>query len=304
LGKNLKLESLQDNNDAVFIAIGAWKDIDLKIEGENAVGVLAGTELLKQLAHEETPALGQKVLVIGAGNVAIDAARSIWRLGKEVSIIYRRDKCDMPANHIEIAESEAENIDFQFMSSPKAILKDEKGNVMALRVEKMACGGIDNSGRRRPIATGEFEDIPCDSVVLAIGERVDSAYLSHESMNTTSDGRLLVNAFTLQTNLPKVYAGGDAVTGPSTAAEAMGMGRKVAELIDKNLMKEDRFDKLFVEFEYQNNIPLNPKMSPKNKSYKLAVDQRKGNFLEVEFGFTGEQAHNEVNRCLRCDVRC
>ena len=110
--------------------------------------------------------------------------------------------------------------------------------------------------------------------------------------------------FSFSTGIPGVYAGGDAVTGPSTAAEAMGMARKAAEVIDYELMQEERFHHLFREFEYHDNVPQNPKRSPKNKSYKLAVGERVGNFHEVECGYTGEQARHEVGRCLRCDVKC
>ncbi|MDD2995790.1 MAG: FAD-dependent oxidoreductase [Paludibacter sp.] len=304
LGQNLSLDKLKKDNDAVYIAIGAWKDIDLDIPGEKAEGVFAGTDLLKELAMGKTPKTGQKVLVIGAGNVAIDAARSLWRLGKEVTVVYRRDKCDMPANKIEILESEAERIKFRFMSAPVEILTRENGTVKGLKIEKMQCGGIDNSGRRKPIATGKYEIINCDSVVLAVGERVDSAALQKHKIETTPDGRVIVNAFSFSTGIPGVYAGGDAVTGPSTAAEAMGMARKAAEVIDYELMQEERFHHLFREFEYHDNVPQNPKRSPKNKSYKLAVGERVGNFHEVECGYTGEQARHEVGRCLRCDVKC
>ncbi|MDD4990864.1 MAG: FAD-dependent oxidoreductase [Paludibacter sp.] len=304
LGENLSFEALKNEFDAVYLAIGAWKDIDLKIQGENAKGVFAGTEILKEMALGKTLKLGQRVVIIGAGNVAIDAARSIWRLGKEVTVVYRREKGDMPANVAEIFESEAEKINYHFLAAPNEILTDSKGKVKALKVEVMSGGSIDASGRRRPVSTGKFEEIPCDSIILAVGERVDSSHLIKYGLETTNDGRLIVDQFTFQTSNPKIYAGGDAVTGPSTAAEAMGMARKAAESIDLNLMKEKRFHLLFREFEYKNMIPMNPKVSPKNKSEKLTVKERIGNFQEVEIGYTGEQARNEVERCLRCDVRC
>jgi len=127
--------------------------------------------------------------------VAIDAARSIWRLGKDVTVVYRRNKCDMPANKIEIEESEAERINYRFLSAPHEILTDKTGNVTALRIDVMTCGGIDASGRRKPVSTGKFEDIACDSVILAVGERVDSEFLSEHKLETTKDGRLIINAF-------------------------------------------------------------------------------------------------------------
>jgi len=303
LGGNLLFDTLKRDYDAVYLAIGAWKDIDLNIPGENSKGVFAGTEVLKELAMGKTPRPGQNVVIIGAGNVAIDAARSMWRLGKDVTVVYRREKSDMPANKIEIVESEAEKIKYHFLAAPYEIIADKAGNVKSLKIEVMTGGSIDSSGRRKPVTTGKFEEIPCDSVILAVGERVDSQFVSKEGLETTKDGRLIIDPFTFRTSDPNVFAGGDAVTGPATAAEAMGMAKKAAQSIDFTLMKERRFHKLFKTFEYKNLAPVNPKKSPKNVSDKLSVKERIGNFQEVEVGYTGEQAHNEVNRCLRCDVR-
>ena len=304
LGDNLQLADLEQENDVVYLAIGAWKDIDLNIPGENAKGVFAGTEVLKQLALGKMPKLGQHVVIIGAGNVAIDAARSIWRLGKDVTVVYRREKNDMPANTDEIMESEAEHITYRFLAAPYEIVTDPKGNAKALKIELMSIGHIDSSGRRKPIPTGQYEEILCDSVILAVGERVDTTSLLAENLSTAKDGRIIADPFTFLTSRAKLYAGGDAVTGPSTAAEAMGMAKKAAETIDFDLMKEKRFYKLFRRFEYRNSIPMNPKATPKNRPVKLSVKERVGNFHEVASGLTGEQARNEANRCLRCDIKC
>ena len=306
LGENLSFDYLSNEYDAVYLAIGAWEDIDLNIPGENIAGVFAGTDFLKEHALGKTPKLGQRVVVIGAGNVAIDAARSIWRMGKEVTVVYRREKADMPANAAEIFESEAEKINYHFLAAPSEIISDKTGHVKSLKVEVMKGGSIDASGRRRPVSTGRFEEIPCDSIILAVGERVDNYFITEEGLKleTRKDGRLIVDPFTFQTSLPGVFAGGDAVTGPATAAEAMGMAKKAAESIDFILMKEKRFHKLFRTFEYANRVPINPKKSAKNRSEKLTVEERIGNFQEVEIGYSGEQARNEVNRCLRCDVKC
>lgn len=303
LGKDITLEELEKKNDAVYLAIGAWKEMTLDIPGEDAKGVFHGTELLKDIAMGKNLKMGERVVVIGAGNVAIDAARSLWRLGKDVTVVYRREKCDMPANYAEIVESEAEKIHYHFLSAPIEVQTDKKQRVTALKVEMMTCGGIDTSGRRKPVRTGKFDVIPCDAVVVAIGERVDSTSLQVKGVQTLSGGRLAIDAFTQQTSRPKVFAGGDAVSGPSTAAEAMGMARKAAEAIDFRLTQEKRFHLLFRDFAYRNVVPMNPKKAAKNVSYKLAVGDRIGNFHEVECGYTGEQARHEVNRCLRCDVR-
>jgi len=304
LGNNLDFNYLTEEYDAVYLGIGAWKEIGLNIPGEHAKGVFSGTNFLKDLALGKETKIGRKVIIIGAGNVAIDVARSIWRLGRNVTVVYRREKCDMPANRIEISESEAEKISFRYLSAPEEILTDKSGKVTGIRIQLMTSGSIDVSGRRKPVPTAKYEEISCDTVILAVGERVDSEQFIQYGIKVKKDGRLIINPFTHQTSVPKVFAGGDAVTGPSTAAQAMGMARKAAESIDFILMKEKRFHLLFRDFNYSNKVPLNPKMSPKNVAYKLAVGQRVGNFHEVDGGFTGEQARNEVNRCLRCDVKC
>jgi len=304
LGKEISFTSLETEFDIVYLAIGAWKDIDLNIPGEGVKGVFSGTEFLKDLALGKAPKLGQRVVIIGAGNVALDAARSIWRLGKEVTVVYRREQSDMPANKVEIFESKAEKIKYHFLAAPHEIIADKSGYVQGLRVEIMTGGNIDVSGRRRPVSTGKFDEIPCDSIIMAVGERVDSEFISKEGLEVSKDGRLIVDPFTFQTSRSTVFAGGDAVSGPATAAEAMGMAKKAAESIDYVLMKEKRFHLLFREFEYNNVVPTDPKKSRMNVSEKLAVKERTGNFQEVAVGYTGEQARDEVNRCLRCDVRC
>ena len=303
LGDNLSLTALKRDFDAVYMAIGAWKDVGLNIPGEDAKGVFAGTAILKELAEGKTIVPGAHVVVVGAGNVAIDAARSLLRLGREVTVVYRREKKDMPANAVEISESEEERIHFRFLSAPAEILADASGQVRALRIEKMSRGGIDRSGRRRPLATGKFEEIPCDTVILAVGERVDSNDLA-ESLELEKDGRIVADGFTFRTSDPQIYAGGDAVSGPSTAAEAMGMAKRAAAAIDKALMQEERFHLLSREFNYGNEVPQSPEPSPKNVARRLSVRDRVNNFNEISFGFTGTQARDEVLRCLRCDVKC
>lgn len=300
MGVDFQFNELVVSYDAVYLSFGAWKEVQLSIPGEESVGVFSGIELLRNLSDNQLPEMGRRIAIIGAGNVAVDVARSLWRHGKEVTIVYRRDKCSMPANHNEITESEAEQIHFRFMSAPVEVLANESGRVRGLKIELMTCGGIDASGRRRPIATGKFDNLECDAVVVAIGEEVDTSMVPE--IQTGRSGKIEINAFTGQTSWEKVFAGGDAVTGPSTAAEAMGMAKKTASSIDEYLMGQKRFDQLFRKFIYRNIIPENPVKTPKNVSYKLAVSDRNHNFLEVDGGYTGLQARAEVSRCLRCDV--
>lgn len=304
IGKDITLNDLQEKYHAVYIAIGAWKDMNLAIAGENYKGVYQGIEFLKELASDTPPEIGRKVVIIGAGNVAIDAARSLWRLGKDVTVVYRREKVDMPANADEILEAGNEGITFRFLESPEEILADASGNVRALKVAKLIPGNVDTSGRRRPVLTGEYEEIECQSIIVAIGEMVNSSELANNEMTLRKDGRIVINPFTCETSLEKVFAGGDAVTGPSTASEAMGMARKAAEQIDYYLMREKRFDKLFRKFDYSSVIDPEPKGNKRIVPEKLRVADRKGNFLEVASGLSGEQARLEAIRCLRCDIKC
>lgn len=240
LGENLSLETLKNECDAVYLASLAWKDIELNIPGEKAKGVFAGTEILKEMALEKTPKLGQQVVIIGAGNVAIDAARSIWRLGKEVTVVYRREKGDMPANASEIFESEAEKISYHFLAAPHEIIADEKGKVKALKVEIMSGGSIDISGRRRPVSTGKYQEIPCDSIIMAVGERVDSEQLANAGWATTTDGRLMVDPFTFQTSGPPTICRWRCRYRPFDGCRGDGHGKKAAAAIDLALMKEIR----------------------------------------------------------------
>lgn len=303
IGTDIPIQNLEEDYNAIYIAIGAGKDLEVKIEGSNAKGVYAGTDFLKKLAQNKYPQTGESVVVVGAGNVAIDVARSVWRMGKDVTLVYRRDKADMPANRSEITEAQNEGVSYQFMKAPNAILSDKSGYVKALRVAEMGRGNIDESGRFRPVPTGHFDEIPCDTVILAIGERVDSDYFRNNNIDSSLDGRIQVNAFTYQTTNPQIYAGGDAVSGPSTAAEAMGMAKKAAEAIDQALMGENRFPLLFRKFDYKNEIPVHTMETLTITTEKIPFEQRRGNFQEVTRGYTGEQALKEVQRCLRCDIK-
>ena len=298
------LEKLAGSFDAVFVATGAYKNMSLGIPGENLKGVWSGTKFLEEVANKENIALGKKVVIIGAGNVAVDAARSAFRFGCEVTIVYRRDEADMPASKDEIHEAQAEGVKFVFYASPKQILGDEKGNARALEVVKMIPGEFDVSGRRKPVATQELYEIACDTIMVAIGERVDSEFLKSAGISANKDGTVQINKFNLKTSRDKVYAGGDLVMGPSTAVEAMADGKNVARAIDLNLMGIDtRFPGLFKQFVYEYKVPMKPAGGGKQTGKKLSLKARKNNFKEVSLGLSKEQVLKETLRCLRCDVK-
>ena len=304
IGKELSFKTLQKENDAVFIAVGAQKDIELNIEGNKLDGVSQGYEFLEDLSIGRKLRIGKKVVVVGAGNVAIDAARSCLRIGCDVTIVYRRDRDEMPANEHEIKDAMDENIRFRFMSAPNRIIGDKNGKVTGLEIIKMKFDGFDSSGRKKPVETSEKEIIECTNVILAIGEKVEFDAAKDAGLELRKNGTIKVTQPSYRTNLPKVYAGGDAVTGPATVSEAMGIARRTAETIDNDLMKEKRFHKLFREFKYKDEVMQEPEEVKKIDPKKIPVKERVSSFQEVLAGYTGEEALLEATRCLRCDVKC
>ncbi len=296
------IKRLSASSHALLVASGAYKEISLNIPGENLKGVFSGPAFLEEVAKNRKPVLGRKVAVIGGGNVAIDAARTACRLGAEVTVVYRRDRKDMPANVVEIEDAYKEKIKFRFFRAPLEI-RGEKNKVRSLVVEKMKPGAYDRSGRRRPEPSGEKEELVCDSLILAIGERVDAGFIGQCGIKLDSWGAINADKFTLETSLANVYAAGDAVTGPGTAVQAMAQGKRAAQAIDRALTGKDRFASLYKQFDYEQVVPFKPMGGNKQTIKKLAVKSRTGNFREISCGLTREQALAECQRCLRCDVR-
>ncbi len=303
VGKDISYKTLAKDYDKVMISIGAQKDQKLDIPGSDLKGVMPGYEFLEDFAMGKKIKIGKKVTIIGAGNVAIDAARTALRLGCDVTIVYRRDRNEMPANIHEIEDAEAEKIKFKLMCGPSKIIGDGKGGIKGLEVEKMKLGSVDKTGRRKPVCTGEYDMVECDTVILAIGEKVESEFAQEYGIAVNKNGTFKVNPFTFLTTNDKFYAIGDAVTGPATAAEAMGIAKKAAEALDFELTKERRFSKLFRQFTYKNEVALKPEGGKNTKPKKMAVRERVTNFQEVLSGYSGEQAMCEATRCLRCDIK-
>jgi NADH-quinone oxidoreductase subunit F len=301
-GSDVSFAELARNHDAVYLATGAHQDQALDIPGKELAGVYPGYAFLEDFAQARTMKVGRSVAVIGAGNVAIDAARSILRTGAEVTVVYRRDRDSMPANESELRDAEAEGVAFRFFAGPGRILDDGRGAAKGLEVAVMKRGDFDASGRRQPVATGKTEVIDCDTVILAIGERVDASYAQALGIPLNPDGTLQVQASTFRA-APGIYAGGDAVSGPATAAEAMGMAKRAAAAIDAELMGASRFDRLSRRFDYQDAVPSEPRGGGMNRSERLPVARRLGNFEEVLSGYSESQAKCEASRCLRCDVK-
>lgn len=223
--------SLKDQYDAVFIGIGLPEVKKLGIPGENLPGVYNALAYLKQVnrkikLNEGTmPKLEGTTVVIGAGNVAMDAARCAVREGSKVIVAYRRSRAEAPATKKEIAEAEAEGVEFYFLNSPVEILGHDK--VEGLKVELMELGGEDASGRRRPVGTGKYSVIACDQIISAIGQNPADIY--DAKVFKTDYGYLACED--LKTNVDGIYAGGDIVLGAKTVVEAMVCGKKAARKI-------------------------------------------------------------------------
>lgn len=250
VGKSITLKQLkEDGFNAVFICSGAGLPKMLGVPGENLNGVYSANEFLTRVnlmqAHEQhTPTplkIGDKVAVIGGGNVAMDAARTAVRVGsKEVYIVYRRTEAELPARLEEIRHAKEEGIIFKLLHSPVEII-GEDGYVKAIKLEVMELGEPDESGRRRPVPTGKIIEMDIDSVIIALGTGPNpiiqnSAHAEGINLETDKRGYIIVNSETTETSIPTVFAGGDvAPIGESNAINAMGAGKKAAKAINELL---------------------------------------------------------------------
>jgi len=236
VGEDLGFEDLlKGEYKAVFIGAGAHKSQKLKIEGENLEGVVHALEFLWNANLGKIKTIGENVVVIGGGNVAVDAARTALELeAKEVTILYRRSKEEMPANPWEVKEAEEAGVKIEFLVAPKKIL-GENGKVSAIECIHMELGEPDETGRRKPIPVegSEFKR-EADKVILAIGETPDIGFLPKE-IELNENGTVCVNPVTMETSLKGVFAGGDVVSGPATVIEAIAAGKRAAESIKKYL---------------------------------------------------------------------
>ena len=244
VGKTVTIDELMDENDAVFIGSGAGLPMFMNIKGENFNGVFSANEFLTRVnlmgAYDDrsvTPVhRGKRVAVIGAGNVAMDAARTALRLGaEEVMIVYRRGREEMPARKEEIHHAEQEGIKFMLLTNPVEFT-GENGSVTGMKCVKMELGEPDASGRRSPVVINGSEfSVAVDTVIVALGTSPNPLIKgSYDKLETTKRGILIVDE-NMMTSVDGIYAGGDAVTGAATVILAMGAGRKAASAILKRL---------------------------------------------------------------------
>jgi heterodisulfide reductase subunit A-like polyferredoxin len=306
IGKDITISDLRKQGyKAFFVAVGSHKSRKLGVEGEELEGVYAGVELLRDINLGTKVNLGNRVAVIGGGNVAMDVVRTAWRLGAEKPfIVYRRSLEEMPANEEEIEECHEEGIEIITLTAPVRII-GENGKVKALECIKMELGEPDESGRRRPqpIPGSEFI-IEVDSVVAAIGQETDWICVeSAGDCKISRRGTMEVDLLTLQSSEPDIFAGGDAVTGPRTVVEAIAAGKRAAISIDRFLKGQDLREGREKEKKAVEDVPLDGyRRAPRERMPRLSVDERRGNFKEVQLGFTEEQVRKEASRCLSCGI--
>jgi heterodisulfide reductase subunit A-like polyferredoxin len=310
LGPDLSVEDLfRKGYKAVYLAIGAHKGIELGIPGEKAKGVRQGVDFLRELNLTGKTKVGKRVAIIGGGNVAIDVARSAVRLGAaEVNIIYRRTRAEMPAWEEERVAAEAEGVAITYLSAPQEVLTDD-GRVVGLRCIRMELGEPDSSGRRRPIPVpGSEYEIPADQLIPAIGQIPDlSALEDVAGVSFSRWGTAETDTITYATGREGVFAGGDLQTGPWIAIGAVAAGREAAESIVRYLDGHDMAEgRKPASNEHPVYRPIPEEEPRKNREPMsvLPVNERQGNFKEVELGYEETAGREEASRCLNCGFCC
>jgi len=304
---------------AVFIATGAHQSMKLNIPGEDLEGVSHAVDLLRQVSLGQEVVIGKIAVVVGGGNAAIDASRTLLRLGaRKVIILYRRTRNEMPAYWSEVDAAVEENVHIEFLAAPVRII-GKSGSVSGIEAVRMRLGEPDSSGRRRPIPIeGSQFQIKCDMVVPAIGQSPKLDFLGPGSrLETTQWGTIHADKETGATNLEGVFAGGDAVTGPATAVDAIAAANRAAEAIHHYLEKNNQkllqgvqgdgfLEKSPPGRRRQEVVRLGSKelervgMAPQESMPELAVRERVRSFREVERGYDRQAAIREAERCLNC----
>jgi len=299
LGKDILLDELRSEYDAVVLAMGCWKSSPMRVEGENLPGVIGGIDFLYTVNTHNPMQIGNRVAVIGGGNTAMDACRCARRLGAEkVYVVYRRTRDEMPAEDVEIREAMEEGVEFVFLAAPKSI--EGNGKAERLVCERMKLGEPDASGRRSPVSTGEEFVLEVDNVIAAIGQGVNFA----DVPENLHDGRNMKVDENYATPLPGVFCCGDQQTGAKIAIEAIGNGHWCAESVD-HYIKFGAPKKSFVYDVVNNNlgtedfahVAKSTREHPREDSPEVRL---KAPNSEFNHGLTLEQALSESCRCMEC----
>jgi len=302
IGPDLTLDDLRGMGyKAVFLAIGAQKDVRTGIPGEDAEGVIASINFLRRLNMGERPALGKKVVVLGGGNVAMDACRSAVRLGCDVTVVYRRTENEMPASPEEYHAALEEGVKFSFLTTQKEVVVKD-GKVAGLKCERNELGEPDASGRRSPVRIPDSDFvIECDNIIVAVGQRVDTSIKDAGFDVFDENGRVV--STDCATSIPDVFLGGD-ITGPSIAIEAVAAGNKAAKAIINYLEGINlSLDICMLPETQAEDIDFSHVTSTKRTSGRLiSLDRRLSSFDEVDLGYDEQTARDEALRCVDCSV--
>ena len=306
VGKDVTLDELRAQGyKGFFLGIGAQKSAPLGIPGEALKGVYGGVDFMREVNLDKHPEIGKKCAVIGGGNVAMDVCRSAVRLGAdETYIIYRRSEAEMPADKAEVAEAREEGVQFRFLCAPVEIIGDGE-KVTGLKVELMELGEPDEKGRRKPVGTGKFETIEVDSVIGAIGQKVELGGIAPEGMTFNKNGTVIADPVTLQTAQPDVFAGGDALTGPKFAIDAIAAGREAAESLHRYVhpgqsLTLARNRRHFIELNKDDVMIPVDSFDSGSRQVPGTDAAKAGSFSNSRLSFTEEQVKKEAARCLGC----
>jgi len=301
VGTDIAVDQLEKDFGAVFLGMGLMSSRGLGMDGEDKEGVEPGLEFLRRVNSGEKVDPGAKVVVVGGGNTAMDVARCALRSGSEVTVVYRRTRNEMPAIAEEIEEAETEGVAFHFLAAPKELVI-EGGKLVRGIFQKMELGEPDDSGRRRPVPVeGETIELEVDKLFTAIGEQADLE--GFDSAVETEWNLLKTGGETGDTSNPKIFAGGDVVTGAASVVEAIAAGRKAAERIGRMLAGEpepETEEPKTVGIEDMNTDYFTH--SKRNLVPGISTAEAKKGFSEIKTGFTPEMLAAEVDRCFSCGV--
>lgn len=305
IGNDITLDQLREEGyKAFYLAIGAQKATPIGVPGEDLKGVMGGIDMLRKVNQGKKVSLGKRCAVVGGGNVAMDVCRTAVRLGaKETYVLYRRSEAEIPAAKDELEAAREEGVQFRFLCAPVEIL-GKNGKVTAVKVEKMELGEPDGKGRRKPVGTGEFETIAVDSVLGAIGQKVDLGGILPEGMTFNKNGTIQADAFTYQTSQSDIFVGGDAYTGPAFVIDAIAEGHVAAESIHRYAqnahMTIGRNPREFYELDKENIRVVGYDEHPRQEAGLDMTVPTQETFKDMTRTFTEEQVRFETSRCLCC----
>ncbi len=309
VGRDVAYEDVVKAYDAVYLAIGAQKSAGMAAEGGTLQGVVGAVEFLRDVNLGKTPPVGDRVAVVGGGNSAIDASRSALRLGaKDVVLLYRRTREDMPAQEEEIKAAEEEGVKIQYLVNPVRF-QGSNGRIEQVICRRMVLGDFDNSGRKKPVPKlGEDTAVDVDMVILAIGQETVFPFdVKAGAVPVNKNGLIeVIKGKKTATQAPMVFAGGDVVTGPDTVVGAVAAGHHAANEIDQAIRQKNG-EAFSLPPEEEIDIPLiiDEEIHEAERACTLEAGcaERIKDFREVELGLSKEDAFKESCRCLRCDAK-